>query len=159
MIDAHNLLRRPAQPPPGASLSRQQRLFRWAELLEREPARHFETLPSINCLPVTERVLPSPSGSPIEAAYRDPVLRIEGLCSSSAAAALVFFQLSHAEFDRILGRRRRPHEQTGRYIAWRIRNVADPSEENRLFFLGVLVSLFLATILLVVSAVHAGWHR
>lgn len=155
MLRVHSSTRRTAQPPPGASLCRRERLFRWAELLEREPTRQFDLLAVRDRIHAGENSLPSPAGSPLDIAFRDPILRIEGLRGSSAAEALSFFQLSPAEYSRILGWRRRSHEQSGRYVAWRIRNVADPSAENRLFFLGLMAALLLAVIILLASGMLA----
>jgi hypothetical protein len=79
---------------PTRSLSRQERLDRWVELLEREPQRRLTALDEIEYKPVAERVLVRADNSPISVAFADPVLRTEGLEGDHLGDALKFFEIS-----------------------------------------------------------------
>src|SRR5919112_155441 len=66
------------QPRP---LSREERLQRWIDLLERDPARRLNSLGEIEFKPPAERALIREDNSPLTVAYEDPVLRADGLAS------------------------------------------------------------------------------
>jgi hypothetical protein len=79
---------------PARSLSRQERIDRWIELLEREPTRRLNALDEIEYKPAAERALVRADNSPISVALADPVLRTEGLEGDRLGDALKFFEIS-----------------------------------------------------------------
>jgi hypothetical protein len=81
--------------------TRRRRLERWADLLERHdgPVR---LLTRIEYLPDPERALARQDDSPLTIAYRDPVLRGEGLAGDRLGDAVAFFDLNRSEAHYIL---------------------------------------------------------
>ena len=79
---------------PVRSLSRQERLDRWVELLERDPHRRLNALEEIEYKPAAERVLVRADNSPISVALADPILQSEGLEGDRLGDALKFFEIS-----------------------------------------------------------------
>ena len=63
------------------SMSRRERLERWAEVLEREPSRRLLSLGEIECKTKEERQVMRADNSPLTVAFHDPILRAEGLTS------------------------------------------------------------------------------
>ena len=68
-------------------MSRRERLQRWADLLDRIPGR-LNALTRIEYLPAAERLEARADNSPLEIAYRDPVLREEGLTGDRLGEAM-----------------------------------------------------------------------
>jgi hypothetical protein len=62
---------RPAETP----MPRNDRLARWAELLERQPHRVLSTFPGTEYQTVEARDVMRDDDSPISVAFADPVLR------------------------------------------------------------------------------------
>jgi hypothetical protein len=77
-----------------APMSREERLARWVEALERDPKRILRPLHEIEFKQPHERRAIRADNSPLTVAYEDPVLRAEGLASDRLGAAIDFFQLS-----------------------------------------------------------------
>lgn len=88
--------------------------------------------------------------SALELAYQDPILRVAGLHSTSLADIQTFFSLSDQELDRINAASRTVRERPAWQIALRIRNVADPTLENRLVAAMLLLSVLLAALIVIV---------
>jgi hypothetical protein len=84
------------------AMSRQERLERWAELLERDPGRKLQTLPGTEYQPLATRDKMRSSGSPVSVAFEDPVFRALGLMGDSYGEARRFFELSDRELHRIV---------------------------------------------------------
>ena len=84
------------------SLSRCERLERWAEVLEREPSRRLRSLGEIEFKTKDERQLMRSDGSPLTVAFQDPILRAEGLASDRLGDAVAFFELSEGQAHRLL---------------------------------------------------------
>ena len=82
------------QPRP---LSRQERLQRWIDLLERDPARRLNSLGEIEYKPPAERALVREDNSPLTLAYDDPVLRADGLASDRLGDVMRYFELSEGQ--------------------------------------------------------------
>lgn len=82
------------EPKPIRCLSRQERLDRWIELLERDPTRRLTALDEIEYKPAAERPLVRADNSPISVALADPVLRAEGLEGDHLGDALKFFEMT-----------------------------------------------------------------
>lgn len=116
-------------------LDKQQRLHRWIELLERNPGKMWRLLPPTWCLMPEEQDTMSTAGTALEIAYRDPVLRLDGLAGPSLADAMAFFELSAPDADRILAKSRHSEERSAHDTILRIRNIADKRREHRLFAL------------------------
>ena len=78
-------------------MSRRERLQRWAAVLESNPTQPIKPLMRVEFLPRPERLLARREDSPLTIAYRDPVLREEGLAGDSLGDAMGFFELSDHE--------------------------------------------------------------
>ena len=63
---------------PAQTLTRKERLERWAELLERNPHWHLSTLRQTEHQSPSVRANMRGDGSPISVAFSDPVLRAAG---------------------------------------------------------------------------------
>ncbi len=88
--------------PSSRGMDRTQRLQRWAELLERQPARLLSALPGTEYYPLQERDLMRCHGSPLSVAFEDPLLRTEGLQNDSYWEAKRFFELSDGQLHNIV---------------------------------------------------------
>jgi hypothetical protein len=80
-----------------APMSREERLVRWVEALEREPKRILKPLHGIEFRKPDERRAIRADNSPLTVAYEDPVLRSEGLAGDRLGDAVDFFQLTEHE--------------------------------------------------------------
>jgi hypothetical protein len=80
-----------------ALITRQERLARWVEALEREPKRILRPLHEIEFKKPQERRTVRADNSPLTVAYEDPVLRGEGLASDRLGDAMDFFELTEHE--------------------------------------------------------------
>jgi hypothetical protein len=80
-----------------SSLSRRQRLRRWAELLMRAPDAALAPLKWVEFYAEDERPKLRVAGSPVSLAYSDPVLRAAGLGGDTLGDAQLFFGLSGGE--------------------------------------------------------------
>lgn len=129
------------------ALDKQQRLRRWMELLERNPEKMLRLMPPSWCLMPGEQETLITAGTALETAYRDPVLRLDGLAGSSLADALAFFELSAQDADRILAKSRHSEERSARDTILRIRNIADKRREHWLFALLLGLTLLIAAAL------------
>jgi hypothetical protein len=85
--------------PP--ALSRQARLERWAQLLERQPEL-LRAIPDVELGPGPERDARHADGSPLAVAFADPVLRVGGLQGDRIGDAAEFFGLSHRQLHRLV---------------------------------------------------------
>jgi hypothetical protein len=84
------------------TLSRRERLERWAELLERNPDRRLSTLHQTEYQPVRARAAMRGDGSPISVAFEDPVLRAAGLENDNYGEAKRFFELTDRQLHEII---------------------------------------------------------
>jgi hypothetical protein len=89
-------LRSVADVQPKA-LTRQERLQRWIDLLERDPTRRLNSLGEIEYKPPAERALVREDNSPLSIAYADPVLRADGLESDRLGDAMRYFEISDGQ--------------------------------------------------------------
>jgi hypothetical protein len=78
-------------------MSRRERLLSWAATLESHAGQPIKPLMRIEFLPRQERMLARRDDSPLTVAYRDPVLREEGLAGDTLGEAMRFFELSDHE--------------------------------------------------------------
>jgi hypothetical protein len=86
----------------GPTLSRDERLKRWAELLERDPGRRLTTLGGTEYQPARIRDRMRGEQSPLTVAFEDPMLRVEGLRNDSYGEAKRFFELTDWQLHRIV---------------------------------------------------------
>jgi hypothetical protein len=84
-----------------ACLSPHGRLERWAEVLERCPAR-LRAIPDVEHGGRREREERRVDHSPLTVAYADPVLRVAGLRGDTIGDAAAFFGLSHAQLHHLV---------------------------------------------------------
>ncbi|WEX74206.1 hypothetical protein PYH37_001596 [Sinorhizobium numidicum] len=87
---------------PRRTLSRTERLQRWAELLERDPHRRLSTLHETEYQPARVRAAMRGDGSPISVAFEDPVFRAAGLENDSYGEAKRFFELSDEQLHKVI---------------------------------------------------------
>ena len=83
-------------------LTRQQRLARWAELLNRDPERRLTTLAGTEYERGKDRASLRAPNSPFALAFADPVLRATGLQDDTYGEAKRFFQLSDHQLHNIV---------------------------------------------------------
>ena len=83
------------------SLSRRDRLERWAEALARHPAQ-LRAIPDVEYGPRRERDARRADHSPLTVAYEDPLLRAAGLRGDTIGDAAEFFELSHAQLHHLV---------------------------------------------------------
>jgi hypothetical protein len=86
---------------PAASLAPRDRLERWAEVLERHPAR-LRAIPEVEHGGRRAREARRVNQSPLTVAYADPVLRAAGLRGDTIGAAAGFFGLSQAQLHHLV---------------------------------------------------------
>ena len=84
-----------------ACLSPHGRLERWAEVLERQPAR-LRAIPDVEQGGRREREARRVDQSPLTVAYADPVLRAAGLRGDTVGDAAAFFGLSQAQLHHLV---------------------------------------------------------
>ncbi|WP_042775516.1 hypothetical protein [Sinorhizobium fredii] len=87
---------------PRRTLSRTERLERWAELLERSPHRRLSTLHETEYQPAHVRATMRGDGTPISVAFEDPVLRTAGMDNDSYGEAKRFFELSDEQLHKVI---------------------------------------------------------
>ncbi|MDR6634694.1 integrase [Phyllobacterium sp. 1468] len=90
------------QDYPRQTLSKSQRLERWAALLERNPERRLSTLHQTEYQPASQRAAMRGEGSPISVAFDDPVLRAAGLENDSYGEAKRFFELTDRQLHNVI---------------------------------------------------------
>ena len=83
-------------------MTREQRIERWAELLEQNPARCLGALTGTEHLSPEARNVARGAGSPITVAYEDPVFRAMGLEDDTYGEAKRFFELSDWQLHNIV---------------------------------------------------------
>jgi hypothetical protein len=103
-------------------MSRQQRLERWATLLEQHEGRPMRPLLRVEFLPEHERALVRADNSPLALAYGDPALRAAGLQSDRYGDALTFFELTDREAHYLLCDCHYHGTMTGSTVAARVRS-------------------------------------
>lgn len=107
---------------PG-TMTRSQRLERWAELLDRHAGR-VEALERIEFLAAVDRRAAAGPNSPMAIAFADPLLRDEGLAGDTLGDAMDFFELSEREAHRLFCDCHYGGSMTGSGLARRLRTLA-----------------------------------
>ncbi|ATU95663.1 hypothetical protein [Phyllobacterium zundukense] len=90
------------QSYPRQTMSRSERLERWAELLERNPDRRLSTLHQTEYQSAVNRAAMRSDGSPISVAFEDPVFRATGLENDSYGEAKRFFELTDEQLHKVI---------------------------------------------------------
>ena len=78
-------------------LSREERLQRWIDLLEKDPKRSLNSLGEIEYKPPAQRALIREDNSPLTVADEDPILRADGLAGDRLGDAMRYFALSDGQ--------------------------------------------------------------
>ena len=112
---------------PARSLSRRERLDRWAELLEQDPERLLATLDEIEFKPKAVRRAMRADGSALSVAYSDPVLRADGMASDRLGDATAFFDLSDQDAHIVLCSCHGGATMRADEAARRVRGIRSPS--------------------------------
>ncbi|MDB5540919.1 MAG: hypothetical protein JWQ89_2646, partial [Devosia sp.] len=87
---------------PITTMTRRERLNRWAELLDQH-AGSMEALYRIEYLPEAERrAYRGGESTPLAVAYRDPVLRGDGLAGNTLGDAMDYFALNDEDAHHLL---------------------------------------------------------
>ena len=84
------------------TLSRIERLERWAECLEKNPRRRLYTLHQTEYQPAAVRDKMRGDDTPLSVAFRDPVLRAAGMKSDTFGEAKRFFELTDGQVHDII---------------------------------------------------------
>lgn len=85
-----------------SQMTRDEKLERWAMLLEADPMRKLATLSETEWKPEHERVLLRADHSVLTVAYDDPLLRLAGLRNDTYGEAIRFFKVSDWQLHEIL---------------------------------------------------------
>jgi hypothetical protein len=83
-------------------LTRQERIARWADLLERRGKQRLATLPGTEFEPPSVRARMEAPNSPISVAFADPLLRRDGLAGETYGAARAYFGLSDWQLHEVV---------------------------------------------------------
>jgi|SRR3954467_9322774 hypothetical protein len=108
---------------PQEKLTRRQRLERWADILDRNPGK-LNALTRIEYMKPTERPQARVDNSPLEVAFKDPMLREDGLTGDRLGDAMAFFELSDRQAHRLFCDCHYSGSMTGAGLAMRLRRIA-----------------------------------
>ena len=111
--------------------TREQRLARWAELLEREPTRRLSMLHRLEFASRADREACRSDDSPLAVAFADPLLRASGLTGDTYGEACAFFGLSAKQGHHLLCACHNGASAEARSVARNVRTLASPPR-NRL---------------------------
>ncbi|WP_157015338.1 hypothetical protein [Mesorhizobium xinjiangense] len=84
------------------AMTRSEKLQRWAELLESVPGRRLSTLHETEYQVPARRMEMRSDNSPISVAFKDPVLRQQGMTADTYGEAKRFFELSDWQLHDII---------------------------------------------------------
>jgi len=133
------------------SLSRRERLERWAEILGHEPRRRLRALHDIEYKSQQELLAYRVDDSPLSVAYADPVLRAAGLRSDTLGDAGEFFGLSPDQLHYLLCFCHHGETLTASATAAQVRALARPLDAYRVARIGIGIGAVLTTGLMLVS--------
>lgn len=108
------------------TLSRAERLERWAELLERDPSRRLRSLGEIESRSPAERLLMRSPDSPLTVAFDDPVLRSAGLAGDRLGDGISFFEISEDDAHRLMCSCLNGWSMSAGKVARGVRRIAKP---------------------------------
>jgi hypothetical protein len=107
-------------------LSRNERLARWAALLEKVSHHRLSTLHETEHQPAAIRASMRANGTPISVAFKDAVLRAEGMGNDTYDEAKRFFEISDGQLHRIVCYCQFGNAVSGADAARRVREVLNP---------------------------------
>lgn len=84
------------------TMTRDERVARWAQLLEQDPDRDLATLPETEYQPENIRDGLRNAGSPITIAFEDSVFRAEGLRDDTYGEAKRFFEFTDCQLHHVV---------------------------------------------------------
>lgn len=84
------------------ALTRDERLARWVELLEKTPDRCLNTLTETEYQPAAKRDRMRSDDSPLTVAFEDSVLRADGLGGDTYGDTKRFFELSDLDMHQLV---------------------------------------------------------
>jgi hypothetical protein len=113
-------------------LTRRERLERWATVLEQYPGR-VRPFIRIEGLSHEERKALRGDDTPLAVAFKDPVLRADGLSSDRLGDAMGYFELSEQDTHRLLCDCHYRGTMTGVGLGARLRAVARGNVFQRLW--------------------------
>ena len=122
-----------AEVRPAQSMSRLERLRRWASLLERDPARVLRPLYRVELYADFDRARLRGDNTPLSVAFADPVLRGEGLESDRLGDGGGFFGLGDREMHALVCDCRYGGRMRAGDVARRLRSLTHPSPLRRLW--------------------------
>lgn len=94
-------IRTEAKVAHAATLTKREKLDRWAKILSDLDGKLLATLPSVEYMAKADRLELRRDNSAISVAFADPILRGAGLRDDTYGGALAFFELSHSELHRL----------------------------------------------------------
>jgi hypothetical protein len=141
-----------ADLPVRTTLSRRERLERWAEILEQEPRRLLRAMHDVEHRSPQELLAYRVDGSPLSVAYADPVLRAAGLRSDTVGDAGEFFDLSHEQLHYLLCFCHHGEMMTASATAVQVRTFARPMNAYRVARICIGIGAVLTTGLVLVGA-------
>lgn len=119
--------------PATNPMTREDKLLRWAELLEGQEERWLRPLEDVEYIGRAARDGLRADDSPLAVAYEDEGLRAQGLKNDTLGHATEFFGLSDREAHHILCRCHYAGRMEGTEVARRVREAAKPTFANRLW--------------------------
>jgi hypothetical protein len=144
----------PSAPEAAAkaqSLTKAERLERWAAALERESDRQLRTLFEIEHMPRARRRAMRADNSLLSVAFDDPVLRADGLAGDTVGDVLTYFRIRERELHDIACYCHSGPSRSGRSAAARVRGIATrPATDARSLVIGACIALSLAAGILMV---------
>ena len=105
-------------------MSKQERLMRWADLLEENSHQSLRSLYETEYASLRNRAAMREDHSPLTVAFEDPLLRAQGLQSDSYGDAIKFFGLSDGDLHYVVCYCLYGHTMTPKTVALRVRALA-----------------------------------
>ena len=129
----------------GPQMSKQQRLLRWADLLERQANRVLTSLMEVEYVPPQDRAEMQVDNSALSVAFEDPVLRAEGLKSDKFGDAVNFFELSQEEAHWVVCYCHHGRQVDARTVAGAVRDLARTRRSSAWAWFGDYTGIRLAS--------------
>lgn len=120
-------------------MSKQERLERWADVLEAAPQCYLRSLYETEYASRRRRYALREDDSPLSVAFQDPVLRAEGLKGDRYRDAIDFFELSDDDLHYLVCYCYHGPTMTPKAVASRVRTAA--RRKARKSFVQMLISL------------------
>lgn len=110
--------------PRPQAMSKQQRLERWADVLDQRRGQRLRTLERVEFVSSDERRNLRADNSPLTVAFQDDKLRAAGLESDRLGDAMTFFGLSDHQAHLLLCECHYGRATQAGHVAFRIRSIA-----------------------------------